>query len=206
MSGGGGNSDGRSGDGLKKGDYVNIGVGPTFIGRIDVQNYTKHNPGYFSKPHHGLRIELPYKDNNSGFKFFEWIQTVAATEDTPEIEVFADPKDGRDRGQWPYYYNEADFKDPFYDPPRGYDDYFIDDPSRTDKGFIQSFKAEVTLLGVDKNNKLVPLITFNYGFILMPGAHDVSLIPLTVVSMYPNGYSNLSLTHSLNISFAKPRN
>jgi hypothetical protein len=184
---------------------VNIGTGPSFIGRLDVMNYGKENPGYFRLPHHGLTIRLSFKDNNSGFVAFEWIQTVTVTQDKPEKETKVDTHSQIGDHDWPFYLSDKDLQDSFFDPPSGYDDYFIDTPARTDNGFIQSFNAELTLLGVDKNNNLVPLITLTYGFSLTPGSNEVDMTPLAIVSTYPNGYSNLSFFHKFILDRAKPR-
>ncbi len=203
--GGGGGGNGNNQKELKTGDHVDIGTGPCFIGRLDVMNYGKENPGYFRLPHHGLTIRLLFKDNNSGFMAFEWIQTVTATQDKPEKETKVDTRSEIGDHDWPFYLSDKDLQDPFFDPPNGYDDYFIDTPARTDKGFIQSFNAELTLLGVDKNNNLVPLITLTYGFSLTPGSNEVDLTPLAIVSTYPNGYSNLSFFHNFILNRAKSR-
>lgn len=192
---------------LHTGDHVNIGTGPIYFGRIDITEYNSVNPGWLSPPHHGVTIRLSYLDNNSGFSEFEWVQTVIRSTDDDNIatETFTDPKNSKAAGHWPFYYTVQDYNDPKFEPPPGYQEYFYDQPCCKDRKKYQFFQAELTLLGVNKENRFVPLITFKYGYYFLPGAHDATPIPLTIVSSYPNGYANLSFNQNWNITHAVPR-
>ena len=127
---------------------------------------------------HGVFIQLSYLDNNSEFTSFDWIQTVERTDEAGNVEIFTDPKGSKAAGHWPYYYSSLELSDPFFAPLPGYDDLFKDEPLHETRSFYQYFKAELTFVGVDKSNKIIPLMTFKYGFEMQSGAKSATPFPL----------------------------
>jgi RHS repeat-associated protein len=87
MRGGGGNGGSTSSTVLTTGSSIFVGLGPTYVGRIDVTEYRAFSPSYLldinRRPRlmHGVAIKLSYFDNNSDFSNFEWIQTVNRTDE-----------------------------------------------------------------------------------------------------------------------------
>jgi len=212
MNGGGGNGGSTNSTVLTTGSSIYVGLGPTYIGRIDITEYRSFSPGYFidqnnnPRSMHGIAIKLSYLDNNSDFIAFEWIQTVNRTDEKGNIEIFTDPKGSEQAGHWPFYYSDVNLANPFFDPLPGYDDFFIDEPLHETRNFYQYFKAELTLAGLDKKNKFIPLVSFSYGFEMEAGAKSAVPFPLTMISMIPNGYANLSFSPQIhNIISAQPR-
>jgi hypothetical protein len=130
----------------------------------------------------GLVLKMGYKGKKSGLKNLDWIQNVEMTNPNGDCVKFVDPENSKQLGHWPFYLSEENKNSDFYWPKdTGYDALFRDEPSKEGRGFIQSFEAELSLVGLNKNGKYQIISTIRYGFTLLPGSDKVNLHSIRVV-------------------------
>jgi RHS repeat-associated protein len=217
MTGGGGNGASSTSctpfdfnNSLKTGDKILVGIGPIYLGLIFVREYNRDNTvNNFGNLIHGVTVDLDWRNfDKTVILSTEWIQIVTRTvPNSPNlIETFTDPDKSLEEGYWPIFYSETDKKDPFFAVRESWDDRFYDQPGFNERSYVQTFKAELTLVGKNKDGIYAPLISFNYYFSVIPTTNKVISSHLIVTSMSPNGYTNMSLNQSNNINGLNNKN
>ncbi len=95
-----------------------VGIGPKFIGTITVLDERLYHTDIYINigTVYGIALKLAYKDNNSGYKDFDWIQTIRTTNtDDKNVvsNVFNDPEESDDPpDEWrPFYYTDLEYND-----------------------------------------------------------------------------------------------
>jgi hypothetical protein len=156
-------------------------------------NYDPLNPTFYldnngnNRKMFGLSIKLGYGENTSGLTNLDWIQTIERTNPEGVCERFVDPKGSEQEGHFPFYFTADQKKDPWWWPKdKYYSATFRDWPAVEGRNFSQSFEAELSLVGLNKKGKYVPIATLKYGFSLEPG--DDKVRPYTPMIVKPSQY------------------
>jgi len=174
-----------------------VGTGPTFIGTITVLDPRLYHTDIYVNigTVYGIALKLVYKDNNSGYKDFDWIQTIRTTNtDNNNVvnDVFNDPKESDDPpDEWrPFYYTDLEYNDKTR-IPAGFDEFFEDAPARRiESQFNQKLEAELSLVARDKTGLFRALITFTYGFSL---SQNGNLMIQNISVVNPSFYQAISI-------------
>ena len=125
----------------------------------------------------GVEILLLARVTGSSYQDFNWVQTVTANDPLPgkpANKSYADTDPGQ---KTPYYLNPKEQKQgEAIAKANGGSTVFSDRPNRVFSGKAISWRANLSLVGINKNGHFDRLRSFSYGFTL--DAKGVHLLPL----------------------------
>ena len=150
-----------------------------YIGKIKIKKYNSYSDTSTGKQ--GVEIELVFTSASSKYSDYNWVQTIFTNKPTvgSGYSVYNDPNPGDDSS--PYYWTKSELST----YRNGNDLTFYDKPSRTVNNFNISWRAELSLVGINSSGAHA-LHTFKYGFNLYSYNHILAM-PLYNID-YQNRY------------------